>query len=111
MIVKPEGFYRVGVQGVITVEVSANAPLQGQIEITGDSDGIQPAIVQNVGTAAQAVSIPFMPVKAGTILITFEARWGFKNLPSPSNVTVNVEEGERRPITDALDEKLKKMFG
>jgi hypothetical protein len=107
---KVVGGFTVGVPAQIAIEVSATSRIRGHVELVGNADGVQPALVENVDETPQTAYIPFTPVKAGACKIEIEARWGFKALPDPVTVTVRVGEGPKRP-GDALDEKLKKFFG
>jgi hypothetical protein len=111
VVLAPKGIGRftVGMQGQIAVEISANSRIQGHVELVGNADGVQPALVQNLDSTPQTVHIPFNPTRAGSFKIVVEARWGFKALPDPVTVTVQVDAGPARP-TDGLDEKLKKFF-
>ncbi|MBI4023517.1 MAG: PglZ domain-containing protein [Verrucomicrobia bacterium] len=107
---KITGAFQVGVPTQLGVEVSADSAVSGLIEIRGDADGLQPAMVTNVGPTAQLVELPFTPQKAGTITINLEPRWGYNTVPASAAVTLHVAEAPGR-APDALDEKLKKLLG
>ena len=104
------GTFQVGVPTQLVVEVSADSAVSGLIEIRGDADGLQPAMLTNVGPTAQSVELPFTPQKAGTITINLEPRWGYNVVPSSAKVTIQVAEAPAR-TADALDDKLKKLLG
>ena len=110
MVPKPVVTFTVGVPSFIGIEVHASTLLQGQVEIAGNVDGVSPVLVQELGTAPQLVQVPFTPAKAGPCVLQLEARWGFKALPDPVTVSVQVQSQTGRPA-DALDSKLKKLFG
>lgn len=104
------GAFQVGVPTQLVVDVLADSVVSGLIEIRGDADGLQPAMVTNVGPTAQSVELPFTPQHAGTITITLEPRWGYNAVPTPAKVTIPVAEAPAR-AADALDDKLKKLLG
>lgn len=107
---KITGTFEVGVPTKLVVEVSADSAVSGLIEIQGDVDGLQPAMVTNVGPASQTVDLPFTPTKAGAITIKLDPRWGYSAVQSSASVTIQVAEAPSR-AADALDEKLKKLLG
>ncbi|HTS16654.1 MAG TPA: PglZ domain-containing protein [Verrucomicrobiae bacterium] len=104
------GAFRVGVPTQLVVEISADSAVSGLIEIRGDADGLQPAMLTNVGPTAQSVELPFTPQKSGTITINLEPRWGYNAVPSSTTVTIQVAEALAR-TADELDDKLKKLLG
>jgi hypothetical protein len=104
------GVFKVGVPAAILVEVSSDSPVLGQLEIGCDIDGAEPTSVSNVGPSAQLVRIPFTPAKPGLVTMNIEARWGFRPVPSPAQLTIQVEGQISRP-EDALDAKLKNLLG
>jgi hypothetical protein len=107
---KITGAFQVGVPTQLFVEVSADSAVSGLIEIRGDADGLQPAMLTNVGPTAQSIELPFTPQRAGTITINLEPRWGYNTVASSATVTIQVAEATGR-ATDALDDKLKKLLG
>jgi hypothetical protein len=110
IVPKPTGTYTVAMPAHIAVEVSASAPLQGMVELVGSCDGISPVVVNDLGPGAQTVFVPFTPPVVGDFKCEISVRWGLKSLPDPATVMLHVQSGGKKP-GDALDEKLKKLFG
>ncbi|MDD2709250.1 MAG: PglZ domain-containing protein [Verrucomicrobiae bacterium] len=104
------GTFTVGVSTQLSLEISADSPVEGLIEVSGNVDGLQPALVTNLGTTPQPIFLPYTPTLAGAITIKLEPRWGYTPVPSSVEVTLQIAPSTGRPKDD-LDDKLAKLFG
>jgi hypothetical protein len=103
------GPFKLGVPGQIVVQVSAEAEIPLEVEISGNLDGLQPGFASRVGPDVQEVRLPYTPARPGTLACHLAARVGYKTVPSSLSLSIHVEDDLSRPPDD-LDDKLRRLF-